>query len=233
MKKETKNVVHSTPKKSVVAAIVPAYNEEETIGPVVKALSDSKMFRDIIVISDGSTDRTVELAKKNGATLAHQFPINRGKGAALQHGVAHTDAPIVFFCDADLRGFTIKHIEGVIKPVVDGKLAMNVALRDRGKFFMKIAHHLPLIGGERAMQRHIFENVPDKYLQGFMIESALNYFCRSRGLPYGAVACFGLSMRRKMEKVGFVRGLWGYFVMGLQIAKAMIIVRWSRLTGRF
>lgn len=223
----------ATTRQNGVAAIVAAFNEEATIGPIVKTLVESRRFREVIVISDGSTDRTAEIARSNGASLVHQLPWKHGKGSALMHGVAHTDAETLFFCDADLIGFSAEHIARVLDPVLEGKLAMCVGLRDRGGFVMKISAHLPLIGGERAMRRHVFEDIPDKYLHGFMVESALNYYCRSRRLPYGTVELHGLGIRRKMQKVGFWKGLLEYIHMDWQVIKAMVIVRFARMGGRF
>jgi len=216
-----------------IAAIIAAYNEEKTIGPIVKTLVDSKRFRDVIVISDGSTDRTAELARENGASLVHQFPWKHGKGAAMMHGVSHTDAPLIFFCDADLHDLSVAHVDKVLKPVLEGKLSMCVGIRDRGPFLMKLSAHLPLIGGERALDRQVFEDIPDKYLQGFMVETSMNYYCRSRKLPYGTVELPGLTIVRKMQKVGFWKGLIEYIHMGYQIWKAMAMVRFAHLSGDF
>ncbi|MFH1620924.1 MAG: glycosyltransferase family 2 protein [Patescibacteria group bacterium] len=216
-----------------VAAIVAAFNEELTIGPIIETLVASKIFRDVIVISDGSTDKTSEIAKQAGASLVHQFPWRHGKGAAMMHGVSHTDAPILFFLDADLIGLNIDHLKKILSPVLDGKLAMCVGIRDRGKLLMKIAAHMPLIGGERAMNRNVFEDIPDKFLQGFMVEGAMNFYCRSHKLAYGTVELPGLKIRHKMQKVGFWKGLKEYIKMDYQIIKAMIIVRIARIKGEF
>ncbi len=227
------NNVHTTGDARSVAAIVAAYNEESTIGPIIETLVTSTLFRDVIVISDGSTDRTREIARAAGASLVHQFPWKHGKGAALMHGVSHTDAPILFFLDADLKGLSVEHLKKILAPVLAGRLAMCVGIRDRGWLGMKLAALLPLIGGERAMARRVFEDIPDRYLQGFMVESALNYYCRSRRLRYGTVELPGLKIRRKMQKVGFWRGLIEYGWMWKQVVAAMILVRVARLRGKF
>lgn len=220
-------------KKTPVAAIVAAYNEEPTIGPIVETLVKSKLFRDVIVISDGSTDGTADKARTAGASLVHQFPWKHGKGSAMMHGVAHTDAPILFFIDADLKGLTVEHLKRILQPVMSGKLAMCVGIRDRGPFMMKVSAHLPLIGGERAMQRKVFEDVPDKFMQGFKVESSMNYYCRSNRLPYGTVELPGLHIRRKMQKVGFIKGFGEYLHMWKQVWGAMIAVRLAKLRGEF
>ncbi|MCE5213606.1 MAG: glycosyltransferase family 2 protein, partial [Methanobacterium sp.] len=66
-----------------VTAIIPAYNEELSIGSVV--LTTSKYVDQIIVIDDGSTHNTAEIAEKAGA-LVIKNPENMGKGAALKTG---------------------------------------------------------------------------------------------------------------------------------------------------
>jgi glycosyltransferase involved in cell wall biosynthesis len=219
--------------KSKVAAIVPAYNEEKTIRPILETLKASSLIDEVILISDGSSDKTKEIGEQVGIAISHQLPIHSGKGKAMMHGVAHTDAPILFFFYADLVGLSEEHIKKVLLPVLRGEKVMNVAIRDRGPWLMKFSAHLPLIGGERAMRRHVFEDIPEKYKQGFMVEGALNYFCRSRKLAYGSVPCPGLKIRRKMQKVGFVKGLGQYIKMFYQVLKAIIVVRLARLAGKF
>lgn len=216
-----------------VAAIIAAYNEEKTVGEVVRVIAESHLCDEIIVISDGSTDGTAAQAREAGATMVHELPIKGGKGGAILHGVTHTDAPVLIFLDADLYGLKKEHLEIILKPVLDGSKVMNVALRDRGGLMMKISSYLPLIGGERALLRHVIEGVPPKFLRGFMLEAALNYYCRKEKLPYGSDLCFGLSMRRKMEKVGFWKGLLEYVEMFYQVFKAMIVVRIAHWRGEF
>lgn len=218
---------------SRVAAIVVAYNEAATIEGVVRPMVQSALFHEVVVISDGSTDDTADRARRAGATLVIELPVNGGKGAAVLHGIAHTTASILFFADADLYGLRLNHIAEIVRPVLEGKKAMNVGLRDRGSLYFKLAAHLPLISGERALLRHVIENIPPKFLQGFMLEASVNYYCRTRGLPYGTVPCYGLKIRHKMQKVGFWHGLIGYVVMVFQVLEAMFWVRIAYLRGQF
>ncbi|MBI5729465.1 MAG: glycosyltransferase family 2 protein [Candidatus Magasanikbacteria bacterium] len=68
----------------MVCIIVPAYNEGENIGRVVRGLFEQG-WRDVVVVDDGSTDSTATTAREAGATvLVHA--LNRGQGAALQTG---------------------------------------------------------------------------------------------------------------------------------------------------
>lgn len=75
------------------------------------------------------------------------------------------------------------------------------------------------------MRRQIFETIPDRYVRGFMIESATNYYCRANDLPYGGTLLPGLTMRKKYQKVGWPKAIIEYAHMYWQVAKAMIVVR--------
>ena len=66
--------------------IIPAYNEEAVIAQVLQDLGKPEGCQEILVIDDGSSDQTAEIARKNGATvIVHR--INKGYGAALKTGL--------------------------------------------------------------------------------------------------------------------------------------------------
>lgn len=84
-----------------VYVLIPAYNEEERVGPVIQAcLAQLPTF----VVDDGSSDNTVAIAEKAGATVVRQVP-NQGKGAALKEGfrwaLKQADCEAVLTVDAD------------------------------------------------------------------------------------------------------------------------------------
>lgn len=82
-------------------AIIPALNAERTLGKVVQATREQ--LANVLVIDDGSTDRTSDVAREAGAVvLRHE--VNRGKGAALKTGFAYAlerDSEAVITLDAD------------------------------------------------------------------------------------------------------------------------------------
>ena len=85
-----------------VCIIMPAYNEQDGIGIVLENLvsvaTENKW--EVIVVDDGSTDSTAEIAEKSGVKVV-QHSQNRGYGASLSTGVKNTDAEIVVFMDSD------------------------------------------------------------------------------------------------------------------------------------
>jgi len=94
---------------SVLSIIIPALNEEEAIRDTVRrcleardAIRQKGGVRDVevIVVNDGSTDRTEEIARESGVTVL-SFDRNRGYGAAIQCGFAHARGDLLGFVDAD------------------------------------------------------------------------------------------------------------------------------------
>lgn len=104
-----------------ITAIVPAFNEELSIGSVV--IGANKFVDQIIVVDDGSTDYTAEIAKKAGAEVI-QHSQNMGKGAALKTGfnsIPNTD--IVVTIDGDGQ-HNPREIPLLVKPIADGQTDM-------------------------------------------------------------------------------------------------------------
>ncbi len=218
--------------RPTVAAIIPAYNEAMTIAEVVRPLKESQWIDQVIVVSDGSTDDTKAQAEKAGACV---YELSRcgGKGEAMWHGVMQATSEILVFFDGDLLGLTSLHVEQLLHPVITNECGMSVSIRDRGPFFTLLARHLLLISGERAVKRSIFEAVPRRFARGFMIEGALNYYCRAHNIKYCAVPLPGLKIRRKYQKVSWQRAIVQYLCMFYAIGKAMFMVRFARLFGQF
>lgn len=215
-----------------VTAIIPAHNEDKTIGDVVRIVKASEPIKEVIVVSDGSRDRTVREAKMAGARVV-ALNKKQGKGQAMLAGLKQSNSQVVLFLDADLIGLTQEHVERLVYPVVNGVKSMNVGMIDRGRVGNFIARHCPLISGERALKREIVEAVPKEFMNGFMVENSLNYYCRTRKLGYGAIHLPGLSIRRKYDKVPLSEAVVQYLKMTFEILKGMFIVRIAYLIKRF
>ncbi|MFZ3385405.1 MAG: glycosyltransferase family 2 protein [Candidatus Methanoperedens sp.] len=109
-------------------AIIPAFNEESTIGDVIKATSP--FVDEILVINDGSTDDTSDIAKKAGATVIDNI-VNRGLGKTIKRGYAEAikrGADIVVQIDADGQ-YDPKEIPKLIQPILDNKADLVLGSR--------------------------------------------------------------------------------------------------------
>jgi hypothetical protein len=214
--------------KLTATAVIPAHNEGKTVGNVVLTVVASGFFREVIVVSDGSTDDTAQVAREAGATLVHELSHRRGKGLALAHGVMHTDADVICFLDADLRGLTVEHVGAILGPVASGERYMNIGLRDQGVLRSALARSLPWVSGQRALRREVFDAIPGKFMAGFGVETALNFFCSVNALPFGIVQLKGLGIITKVGKVGLLRAIPQYARMWAQVAAATVRLSLAR-----
>ncbi|HEY8020157.1 MAG TPA: glycosyltransferase family 2 protein [Thermoanaerobaculia bacterium] len=187
-----------------VAAIVPAYNEQETLAEVLTVLKAIPLIDEVLVVSDGSTDETVAIARGMKLKTIH-LRENHGKGTAMAVGVAHASADILVFVDGDILNLTEGMLEQLIRPVLDGRSDMNVGIRNRGRILNAIHQTCgPLLSGIRCLRREIFEAVPEEQLAGFAVETGLNWSCRQLGMRTTTTLFFHLKHLVKEKK----RGLW-------------------------
>lgn len=207
----------------MVSIIIAAYNEAATVGRVVSEVIGHPQAIEVIVVDDGSTDDTARSASAAGARLV-RLTENGGKAAALEAGVAEAGSDVLLFLDADISGLTHEVISGIIRPVVDGDVAMHVGLRARKTLWLnRLLRVFPIIGGERALTRSIWELVPERHKRGYRIEVALNYTAKrfGRGMSFALVT--GITHRTKESKFGWRRGL----VRRVHMIGQVVAVTWS------
>ena len=103
---------------SRISIIIPAYNEESSIGLVLDALPQEKI-QEIIVVDNGSTDATARVAQEHGARVVNEP--RKGYGSACLKGIDELDAPdIVVFIDGDFSDFP-EEIVLLISPIETGE----------------------------------------------------------------------------------------------------------------
>lgn len=217
-------------RKEKIAAIVPARNEAKTIGNVLRVLFNSEYFDEIIVVDGASTDDTAVISESMGAKVIRSVR-REGKGLAMKNGLESTDAEIIVFFDADLVGLAKNHIRQLIDPVANGKAVMCKGARSHwGGLPFIIASIDPLlsIGGERAMRRFVLENIPERFIKDFAIETALNYYCVVNKLPTVLVELKGLKLVPKERKWGVTVGLSERIKEALQLIKFRLIILFKR-----
>jgi len=114
-----------------VSVIIPAFNEEEPIGGVVREVSATKIPADIIVVDNGSTDQTANRAREAGARVV-KAP--RGYGRACAAGVAalRLECEIVVFLDGDGSDCP-EFMNQLVDPIVAEKYDFVIGSRTRGR----------------------------------------------------------------------------------------------------
>jgi glycosyltransferase involved in cell wall biosynthesis len=85
---------------AAVSVVIPAFDEEQAIGEVVRELLARHAWREVLVVDDGSSDRTAERAAEAGARVI-RHPYNKGNGAAVKTGIREARGEVVLLLDAD------------------------------------------------------------------------------------------------------------------------------------
>jgi glycosyltransferase involved in cell wall biosynthesis len=194
------------------AAVIPAWNEAATVGAVVYAALDARLTDEVIVVDNASSDATADVAAAHGAHVVHEP--TTGKGEAMRAGVAAASAAdVIVFLDADLVGLRAHHVDALVASVIAGDADMACGLFDRGPVANPIfLEGLPVLTGQRALRRELFEQLDLRDVRGYRVEAALNSLVAQRGLRRRDQVLPGLWHRTKEEKlsnpvVGFVTKL--------------------------
>lgn len=129
---ERDKVVHDLqPELAKLSVVVPAYNEESAIEAVLRALRTACPSVDIIVVDDGSTDRTRSIAAQVEGVRVFSHRGNRGYGAALKTGIRHSTRPFLAWYDADGQ-HTPDDLVGVSLPVIRDQHDVVIGVRGAG-----------------------------------------------------------------------------------------------------
>lgn len=179
----------------VVSVIIPARNEEATIAAIVGGVLGARpAVAEVLVVDDGSTDRTAELAAGAGARVVAAGSVladvaaGPGKGQAMWKGLARSCGDIVVFLDGDLVDFDPSYVTTLVDILVTTRGAALVKGRyERGGTGGRVnelvarpaidALHPSLsglaqpLGGEYAAWRSVLEKVP--FVHGYGVDLAL------------------------------------------------------------
>lgn len=132
-----------------LSIIIPAYNEEKTIKEIIKRVKDQEIpniQKEIIVVDDGSTDKTYEILKSIVGINLLRHVENKGKGQAIRTGLTKVTGDLVLIQDADLE-LSPEDYPDLLRPMLNGKTEVVYGSR----FFNKknFTHSFPYYSGGR------------------------------------------------------------------------------------
>ena len=102
-----------------VSVVIPALNEERTIGATVAECLRARSVLEVIVVDDRSSDRTAEVARNAGARVIYSDV--RGKGRSMEDGLRAARGEIVAYADADIKNFSSAMIDAITGPIIGGR----------------------------------------------------------------------------------------------------------------
>ena len=165
-----------------LSVVIAAYNEEKVIGDTVVRVGtylDQMRDPELIVVDDGSRDRTCEIV----SSLTERFPFlrlvrndrNRGKGYSIKHGIMESRGEYVLFTDADLV-FPIEGVAPFVKALEDGA---DVAIASRshpGTLFALHPRHFSYIY-QRYLVGRTYINVVNRVLKLGVTDTQAGFKC--------------------------------------------------------
>ena len=211
-----------------VDVVMPARNEVGTVAANVAAARGCRYVRDVIVVDDGSTDGTAEMAMGAGAKVIRRPESSGSKAHAMADGVRATDATHLLFVDADCTDLTSEHLDAICEPVLERRAEMSLGAFDYGWMNWFVLRFPPL-SGERIVPRWVWEAIPSEKLDGYTIEIRLNeVICEGRHRTT-ARTMQGVYHRTKRVKFGKLEGLrrtWHMYRDLAMILRPIGDVRW-------
>lgn len=198
--------------------LIPAFNEAGRLAGVLAAVVGHPRLDRVVVIDDGSTDGTGDVAVRYGAELL-RAPDNRGKTAALRLGLQSVTTSHVVLIDADLIGLTAEAIDLLIAPVAAGSVDAALSLRGNAPWVWRRIG-IDYISGERVFPMALIADRLEAldHLRRFGFEVFLNELLIASGRPVRIVAWPAVASPAKSIKRGLWRGVVADVAMLADIA---------------
>lgn len=211
-----------------VSVIIPAYCEEETIAEVLNRVIKASWSMgdvEIIVVDDGSTDKTGKVVAGFPFVKYIRHKTNMGKGAALRTGIKNARGKILVIQDADLE-YAPEYIPSIVKPIIDNSVDMVYGSRFNSRpEGMSISHYIgnsilsmvagflyqvtitDVMTGQKAFRRGLLEDAELKE-NGFAVEIEITTIGLngSEQTKYGEVPIPYSYRQHGVSKIGYIDG---------------------------
>jgi glycosyltransferase involved in cell wall biosynthesis len=187
--------------------IICTYNEEKTIADVVMACCNLNTDCEIIVVDDGSTDKTEiilsELSKRSSFRY-ERLKNNMGKSWAMAHGVEISENEIILFFDADVSNIMKEHFDEILKPIIENTADMVLGQPSETLFDYRINPFRDLTGERALLKKDLIPVLDDIRGIRFGVETFLNLYYQAKGKRIKYVLLKGLKHPSTYEKSGSV-----------------------------
>ncbi|WP_226624582.1 glycosyltransferase family 2 protein [Alloyangia pacifica] len=196
-----------------LSCIIPAFNEAPRIAAVLAAVLDHPLIGEVVVVDDGSSDGTAEVAEAagqgHGKLRVLRQPRNGGKTRAVARGISEARGTHVLLLDSDLIGLGEGHLSALAGPVLEGRADAAMSLRRNAPLLWR-AIGIDYISGERVMPRAVLAAQLDALhtLPRFGLEVFMNRLWIDAGLRVAVVRWPEVESPWKHDKRGgWIEGL--------------------------
>ncbi len=217
--KEVSKVKNST----LVTCIIPAWNEAKNIKRVLKVVNKYPHFNEIIVVNDGSEDKTSEEVKKFPKIRLIEHKKNQGKTAAILTGIKASRGELISLIDADLIHLSNENISKMLFLTLNKEYDMTILDRqgDRNAVW-GWTNGARYFGGERTFWKEDFKKIKIPKDGGYLLEIIMNLHYINNKKKIKTLYCKNLNTVHQYQKIGKIKGYYSYMVMAkkiLEVAK--------------
>lgn len=190
-----------------MSCVVCAYNEADSLTDILRAVGGHPLFCEVIVVDDGSTDNTADIARTFPDVRLISYARNRGKTYALSLGIAAASGEHIMLIDADLKGLKASNIFALAEPVIEGRANVSISLRANSLALYR-ALGLDFVSGERVLPAALVKPYAAhmQRLPRWGAEAFMNGLITGAGLPIAVVEWPDVFNIRKSQKIGAWRG---------------------------
>ena len=229
--------MENSPEQSrTVGVVIPAFNEAKNLLLVLNSVSAVEWVQDIVLVDDGSTDATLEIAQRKAEQESRLVVIhlteNQGKAAAMLAGVKALHTDLVIFLDADLVGLRPHHLLQLVSLQRAGSSEMAVAVFQIGRILKNVPQRfVPQLSGQRCLWRDEAEEAllplsADRY----GVETGLTLHARNHHWKIRKTIWYGITHHMVWQKRRVIDGLQNRWQMYSQIMT--VIARHRNLKKR-
>ncbi len=208
-----------------ITAIVCAFNEENTLPNVLKALISAPELNEIIVVNDGSTDGTHKVLEKFSSTEGLriiEFSENKGKGFAMAEALIHAATPLIIFVDADLLNFDPRYVSQLVRPLLEGEADMVIGHPTENDLDHRLNPFKPIAGERAVFKEDIFPLLGRMRESRYGVETLINFYYRAKKKRVVYVPLWGLIHPTKLQKYSLRRSACEYWQESYQIARTIV-----------
>ena len=207
-----------------ITAIICVYNEENTIEDVVTLVSNYSID-EVIVVNDGSTDKTDSILKEIKKYYNFNYIIlqkNKGKGFAMAKGIEKAKGDVIMFIDADLSNIQDNHFTELLTPILNNKTDMVLGQPTETMIDYSI-NPFKSFTGQRALKKSDIQPIIEKMKKSrFGVETLINIYYQSENKNIKYVILEGLKHPTKFDKTSTQQAMKEFIFEGQEIALTAI-----------
>jgi glycosyltransferase involved in cell wall biosynthesis len=205
--------------------IICAYNEEKTIENVVRKCREFKPTSEIIIVDDGSKDKTENILLGLEQELMVKYirlPENKGKSNAMVVGVENAANEIILFFDADVSNIKKEHFDNLLNPIFNDDADMILGQPSETLIDYRINPFRSLTGERAVFKKDIVPILEDIREIRFGVETYINLYFQAHGKKIKYTLLEGLAHPTKYDKTTTRKATQEYISEGKEIALTLL-----------